>query len=146
MNKKQLVIACLVLLGIANTEYVLANNRYYVADFDNDKTVELFVDKFKKAVISKDKDIVASMIKYPVEANFQDKKVIISNAKEFIKLYDDVFNGDLVNKIASFPTSNMFANYQGVMLGNGEVWFGRDGNNIKIVAVGACRRLDLDYK
>lgn len=132
----------LVLTLVLSAKWVFAENRYHVADFDDDKSVETFANKFKEAVVKKDKEAVASMIHYPIDATLKDKAVIINNKEEFLRFYNDIFDKTLCSKIANANTHNMFANYQGVMIGNGEVWFGRDGNDVKVISVGICRRYD----
>ena len=158
MNKKQLIVGWVVSIFFINvtvfaqsttTQVTLEDtspkNRYWVADFDDDDAVEIFANKFKEAVVNKDRNTVASMILYPTKAILKNKAVIINNEKGFLELYDDIFDKDLNSKIANADTHNMFANYQGVMLGDGEVWFGSDGNNIKVIAVGVCRRYFTEY-
>lgn len=147
MNKNIVVtILFLVPVFMLFSERTFAENRYHVAGFDDDKIVETFVSKFKEAVIKKDKETVASMILYPIKATFKDRAVIIHSEKEFLKLYDDVFDKELYNKIVKADTNNMWSNYQGVMIGDGDVWFSERGNDIKISAVGVCRQFESKYK
>lgn len=112
----------------------------YVGAFDNDELVEVFANRFKEAVANKEKGTVASMIEYPLYDTFGDKEIIINNEKEFLELYDDIFDDDLYRKIADANTHNMFTNYKGAMLGSGEVWFGGKRNDIKVIKVGGCIR------
>jgi hypothetical protein len=145
MTKKQLIVIGVMVLSLQFTFFgcKAGVNRYYVANFDDDKSVELFASKFKEAVIEEERGKVASMIKYPIEATFKDKTVIINNVGEFLKLYDKILDKDLVVKISEFDTHNMWVNYQGVMLGDGDVWFGTsctDCKDIKVIALGVCRR------
>lgn len=144
MSVKKIILLCLSLFLFSN--YAFANNFYYVANFDDDASVEEFVNQFKQAVINNDKNKVASMIHYPIEATFKDKPVIINNKDEFLKFYDDIFDENLCNIIANANTHNMFVNYKGVMLDNGEVWFSNDKDGIKVIAVGVCRSYDPDIK
>lgn len=142
--KKQLIS-----LYLATIFFIISAPAFAInpnSGFDNDNASIIFADKFKKAVTDDDRKIVASMIFYPIEATLNSKAVIINNEREFIKLYNDIFDKNLCNKIANSDTHNMLSNYQGVMLGDGEVWFSMENGNIKVVAVGVCRRYYPDIK
>jgi len=136
----------IIITAILIATTTLADNRYEVGGFDDDKAVGIFAAKFKEAVASNDKNTVAAMVFYPIEATLNGKTVIINNEHEFIRLYADIFDKNLLNKIANSDTHNMFSNYQGVMLGDGEAWFSMENGNIKVVAVGVCRRYYPDTK
>lgn len=141
MNKKQLIFICAFLLFISISRFTFAVNRYCdVAGFDDQESVEKFADKFKHAVVNRDKDIVASMILFPAQAIFKDKTIIINTKEEFLKLYDTILDKDLINKISRANTHKMFCNYQGAMIGDGDVWFSKIDDSIKVTAVGVIRR------
>ena len=142
MNKAFFVLLSLVIAGCVLSDNAFTDNLYSVADFDDDKVVEAFAGKFKNAVIDNNKQEVASMVRYPIEATIGDKVIVIKNRQEFIAIYDDIFDKKLYDIISAANTHNMFANYQGVMLSNGEVWFGGDAGDIKVIAIGPCRRYD----
>ena len=106
----------------------------------NDEAIKVFANQFKEVVINKNKERVASMIRYPLKATFKDKAVIINNEKDFLVLYDDIFNNSLCNKIGHADIQKMFADNNRVMMcGAGDVWLGKDGNDVKVTAVGVCR-------
>jgi len=147
MNKKQLVVIGLMILCMQLTLSGCkpVQNRYKIGNFDDDRVVESFLAKFKSAVINNRRSEVSSMILYPAKASINGKDIKINRREEFIKLYDDIFTKELIHKIASFKNRDMWCNYQGVALNDGEVWFGRsctDCNDIKVIAVGVCRRAD----
>ncbi len=146
MSKKQIVVIGLSILYIqfTSTGCRPAQNRYCVANFDNDRAVEYFAAKFKSAVISNKKAEVATMIKYPLRATIRGADIMINGEAAFLSLYDSIFTTEFIRKLAGFSTHNMWANYQGVMLGDGDVWFGAsctDCKDIKIISVGVCRRI-----
>lgn len=113
----------------------LGHGRYYVAGFKNDHVVETFVQKFRKAVIAKDKVGVASMVRYPIDVNIGTKKVAIKNKAALIENYDQIFHSTLYEQIKSSVPHNLFVKATGVMLGNGEVWFGLENNKISVIAI-----------
>lgn len=96
-----------------------------------------FFEKLKKAVAENDKEAVASMVKYPFKARINGKAVTIRDAVHFVADYDKVFTAKVKEAVSKQTYPNLFANWQGVMIGDGEVWFsGIDNNNtVKIIAV-----------
>jgi len=147
MRKRQLMVIGAMILCM---QFMLfgckpVQNRFKIGNFDDDKVVESFLVKFKSAVINNKRAEVAAMILYPAKATINGKDIKISRREEFLKLYDDIFTKELIHKIASFKNRDMWCNYQGVALGDGDVWFGTsctDCKDIKVIAVGVCRRVD----
>lgn len=82
-----------------------------------------FFDKLKKAVASGDKATVASMVDYPFQARIKGKAVKIRDQKHFVADYDQIVTSKVKNALASQTYATLFANWQGVMIGDGEVWF-----------------------
>jgi hypothetical protein len=142
--KRIVLISCLLIIFLSCFWGCTRNtNRYYVANFDDDKLVETFAARFKELVLKQEKGKVSLMILYPIRAHLKDRVVVIQTANEFLKFYDQILDKQFVDKIGRLKIHNMWANYQGVMLGDGDVWFGTscaDCNDIKVVAVGICRQ------
>ncbi|WP_201285541.1 hypothetical protein [Chelativorans xinjiangense] len=85
---------------------------------------QTFFDKLKKAVAENDKQAVASMIEYPFKARINGKAVTIRDAAHFETDYDKVFTAKVKKAVSKQTYATLFANWQGVMIGDGEVWFG----------------------
>jgi hypothetical protein len=82
-----------------------------------------FFDRLKKAVGAGDKAAVASMVDYPFQARINDKAVKIRDRKHFVADYDQIVTGKVKAALARQTYATLFANWQGVMIGDGEVWF-----------------------
>ncbi len=82
-----------------------------------------FFDKLKKAVGAGDKETVASMVDYPFQARINGKAVKIRDRKHFVADYDQIVTGKVKAALARQTYATLFANWQGVMIGDGEVWF-----------------------
>jgi hypothetical protein len=83
-----------------------------------------FLGKLRNAVERGDKKQVASMVHYPLNVHFADKTVVIRNPAEFTRNYGRIVNDSVKAKITDEKSSRcMFANWQGFMVGDGEVWF-----------------------
>jgi hypothetical protein len=96
-----------------------------------------FFDKLQKSVAANDKAAVASMIDYPFRARINGKAVKLRDAAHFVQDYDKIVTAKVKHAIANQTYPSLFANWQGVSIGDGEVWFsGVDGNDkIKVIAI-----------
>jgi hypothetical protein len=82
-----------------------------------------FFERLKKAVAGNDKKTVASLVDYPFKARINGKAVTIRDAAHFVADYDKVVTAKVKEAIAKQTYTTLFANWQGVMIGDGEVWF-----------------------
>ncbi|MEM0950463.1 MAG: lysozyme inhibitor LprI family protein [Pseudomonadota bacterium] len=113
------------------------------AGMESPDAVRAFLDTLKKISATDDRARFASLVSYPfhlydagkVTATYQD-------ATAFLKDYDRIMTKPVRDAIAEAHYADLFVNYQGAMLGNGQVWFygfGEEdedsGNDILIVAI-----------
>lgn len=120
-------------LALDNATYrSKGEGRYAAAGVEDDSVIEQSAQAFWQAVKSGDKMEVSKLISYPIYVNFSGKRHEIKDENEFLKNYDKVFTKAFKKKIEQGVPHNMFVKYCGVMLGNGEIWFGSDG---KIIAI-----------
>ncbi len=62
-------------------------------------------------------------VSFPIKINISSKKrITIKNQKQFISNFDHIFHSAYLEKAKTFEYFNMFSNYQGVMLGDGDIW------------------------
>lgn len=74
---------------------------------------------------------------YPFRARINGKAVKLRDAAHFVQDYDKIVTPKVKHAIANQTYPALFANWQGVSIGDGEVWFsGIDGNDkIKVTAI-----------
>ena len=97
---------------------------------------ETFAKKVKKAIIERNKKWLSDNIHYPITLNFNGKqKRTIKNKKEFLRNYDIIFHSTFIKKVKEFECVDMFCNYQGLMLGAGEIWM----NCITVTSTNNCK-------
>ncbi|MDI6029391.1 hypothetical protein QBK99_24865 [Corticibacterium sp. UT-5YL-CI-8] len=112
-------------------------NKTFDELFGEHAAYQNFFDALKKAVATGDKAAVAAMVDYPFQARIGGKAVKIRDAAHFVADYDKIITTKVKEAVAeqSYPT--LFANWQGVMIGDGEVWFSGTGGpgNVKITAI-----------
>jgi len=88
------------------------------------KRSRAFLTELKSAVEASNKTKVASMIRFPLRVATPKKQIEIKNREEFLYNYDHIFTPAVKAKIADEASSRcLFANWQGFMVGDGEVWF-----------------------
>ncbi len=95
-----------------------------------------FLVRLQAAVGEGDKEKVGSMISYPLTLVRGGHRLRIKTTEQFVTGYDQIFDEHVRRAIAHQSAKCLFANYQGVMIGNGEVWFGEQPNGaMEIITV-----------
>lgn len=112
-------------------------DRFQAIGIDDPKIVNDFVASVKKALQNKDKAALAAMCTFPLRVNTGSKHSEIADVAAFEKQFDKIFSAKAITTILSQPNSDLFANYQGLMLGNGEAWaqYYADTKMLKIFSV-----------
>ena len=106
-----------------------SEHRYF--DFSGtDNDVENFMKRIKTSVFKGDKEWIANHINYPLTTTLNGHKTIkIKNRQQLIDNFDQIFYQAFKDKLRSFCVCNMFHNYQGTMLGNGDIWINDKPNS-----------------
>lgn len=79
--------------------------------------VESYMEKVKTAIINQDMETLYPMISYPIHikgVEYKDENSLKAAHFKFDEAY--------IEKVKTESTKDMFCNYQGIMLGDGEVW------------------------
>jgi hypothetical protein len=89
----------------------------------SDAAVEEFVSDAKKAISKGDKIWLAANLFYPLKVRISEKSsVVLKNKNQFLLQYDKIFTTAFKSKLNNTFSHNLFNNYQGVMIGDGEIW------------------------
>ena len=111
----------------AATDRQEAQARSATPDFSvaglSDGEVESFLDSLKAAVEIDDRRAVASMVRYPIRVQLDSRATMIASAADFVSRYPDIVNGNVKGAVLAQESAELFVNWQGVMVGRGEVWF-----------------------
>jgi hypothetical protein len=91
--------------------------------FGDHKPYQAFLVELQKAVAAADKPAVAGLIGYPLKTKVAGKATTLHNAHEFTGHYDALMTAKVTAAIKGQAYAKLFANAQGVMIGDGEVWF-----------------------
>ena len=142
MPKPFLGIVAATLVSLAVPLPALANPVTEMNDtldtlFGDHARYHAFFDTMKKSVAAGDKAAVAAMIEYPFQARIGGKSLKIRDAAHFIADYDQIITAKVKHALQTQTYETLFANWQGVMVGDGEIWFSGvgDADVIKITAI-----------
>lgn len=98
-------------------------NPYYVAGIDNPAEFEEMFQLLQTYVKNNEKEKVASYIAYPISVTINNEKTTITTEDEFISNYDQIFNESVKTAFLNQNMKDLFVNYKGVMVGEGQLWF-----------------------
>jgi len=106
--------------------YTTPDERY--SDFSaSDKDVEKFMRQIKLSIAEGDKEWIANNIRYPLKTTLNGQgKITIKNKQQLIDNFEQIFHPAFKEQIEKHCVCNMFYNSQGIMLGNGEIWIGKN--------------------
>ena len=88
---------------------------------DADKYESVFND-LQRGVAANDRAGVAALMRYPVRVSIAGKSQKVADAAAFQRDYDKIVTPSLAKLIGEQKFDQLFVNWQGVMLGQGEVW------------------------
>ncbi|MER9893265.1 hypothetical protein NKJ40_14385 [Mesorhizobium sp. M0119] len=91
--------------------------------FGSHAPYQTFFDKLKKAVGSDDKATVAALVAYPFQARIKGKALKIKDQKQFLTDCDQIITPKVKGAVTKQTYATLFANWQGVSIGDGEIWF-----------------------
>lgn len=124
-NKKSIEFK-LRLNSISGNQFTNHYSNLYGSDYD----VENFMKHVKVSILNGDKEWISNHISYPIKTTlYKGKTITIKNKIQLMTYFNQIFHQEFKNKIKTFCVCNMFNNYQGVMLGNGEIWINNMPNS-----------------
>ncbi len=135
-----LVLAAAPLLGMAG-EAAGVDARLDLL-FGEHEPYRSFLHELQSAVGERARERVAAMVSYPLRTRIKSQSVRVHTPAEFLAHYDELLTPKTRQVIALQSYGDLFANSQGVMIGQGEVWFGGlckdhacSARSIKIIAI-----------
>ncbi|MHA6529310.1 hypothetical protein [Paenibacillus sp. BAC0078] len=112
-----------------------SKNPYEVAGINDPAEFTVYFAKLQKAVKDNKPAEVADLIAYPMNLIKDNKKYVIYNKDEFIKKYDRIFTNLVREKLLAQKVDKLFVNYQGIMVGDGDLWIGERNNKLGVITV-----------
>ena len=116
-----------VYLRLTHIVYGQPGHRYRVAGAEDDSVIERNAQAFCRAVAKGDREEIARLARYPLAFSLGSRRVKAASKEDFLSNYDRIFTPKFVANIRKAVPHNMFARDQGIMLGDGTVWFDEKG-------------------
>jgi len=96
------------------------------ADID---AVGRFLSRLQGAVRVGDKSTIAGLIAYPLRVNFSEGPKTYKDRSSIERDFERIFTPRVRQAILNQEAGKLFTNYQGSMIGDGQVWFDRSCSN-----------------
>jgi len=113
----------------------------------NHEPYEDFLLALKDAVATGDREAVAAMIAYPLTTTIARGRVTMTSEKDSLEHYDQLFTPTVAAAIVRQGYASLFANAEGVMIGDGVISFSGTCSDdacaetsVKVIAVNAPDR------
>lgn len=96
-----------------------------------------FLSELQRAVAAGERARVARMVLYPLRTRVSRRRVVLRNARQLLARYDALFNPHVKAVLAGQKFEGIFRNWQGYMVGRGEIWFEQlaDTGEFRIIAI-----------
>ena len=97
-----------------------------LADYDATavQPAQAFLTRLKNAVRNNNRPAAAALVSYPLRVYSGPRQRQTFSSKSFLLAhFDIVFTGKVQQAILTQVPSCLFANSEGIMIGDGEVWF-----------------------
>jgi hypothetical protein len=127
-------LALFILTNVCSATSLQKESKYAVAGIDDAEAVDKFFLELKKAVEKDERDKVILLVDYPINVLIKGRRTRLRNKAELLKNYDSIFNKNVKQALAK-ASAPSFVNYQGVMIGDGEIWFNLIKDKLKITAI-----------
>lgn len=105
---------------------------YSICTYKTAKEVESFAKLVADYYASEDWNLLAQIVHYPITINdkyYSDKDKFL--AEDWSKVFSDSFK----KKIAEAKTSDLFCNWQGIALADGEIWMNEIDNALYVSSI-----------
>jgi hypothetical protein len=100
---------------------------YGVAGAPSDELVEKNVQGFYFAVLRGNKGEAAKFVSFPLSFFLNKKPKTVYNRTAFLRYYGQIFTKAFLARIANGIPHHLFVNWEGIMIGDGAVWFDENG-------------------
>jgi hypothetical protein len=101
--------------------------------------VKKFLLQLQQAVAKDQREVVSGLVNYPMSAWAGEGNITVRNRRELVAKYNAIFTRRLQKTIAEATLETTWANWQGVMIDSGRIWFRpvEQGSNLRIITINA---------
>lgn len=97
-------------------------SRYNAAGIDDADEFDETFELLQTALADNDRDTFADYIAYPIKVTIDGNRTEIKNKEEFLQYFDEIMNENVKNAFLNQKIEEVFVNYQGIMVGDGQIW------------------------
>ena len=91
--------------------------------YDLTKSDVAFFEQLKSAVVEDEREWVASRVSFPILVRIGAERREVVDEGDFLSNYDVIMNCRVRTAISKQVSEELFKNWRGVMVGDGELWF-----------------------
>lgn len=110
----------LLLVGIPRVRADMEMNPITPAD-------KAFFEQIKKAVLADDAESLSKIIVYPLVIRPNGQTIKLENEADVKKSSGLIFTAKLKSAVRGQSPDSLFKNWQGIMIGNGDIWYSQIG-------------------
>ncbi len=137
MNARVRMKLALVLpIVLATLQWAKGQDDQCIRDYGA-ASVEQFLEDLQHSVAADDRAHVADMVRFPIRITVAGKPLTLRTRDQLLKYYDVAFDSKVKGFIAKQKFSELFCNWQGIMIGRGEIWINVAGkpSRLRIVTI-----------
>jgi hypothetical protein len=120
IRQLMVLVIALVTLSVMADE----NQDFSMAVTQSDKA---FFQQIKKAIATNDFIWLSKAVSYPLDVQLANKVLHLANEADFKKNARTILTEQLKSVVNQQPADSLFKNWQGVMIGRGQIWFTQVG-------------------
>lgn len=115
-----------------SVEDELEVREYTVCTDKSAEEVEAFAADIVSLFKKEDWKGLAKCVYYPITIN----DTYYESEKKFLQTdWSNTFSKEYIDDVVNAETTNLFANWQGIMLSDGCIWFGEVDNELKVISI-----------
>lgn len=123
MNAALRFVTCLLVLLGTGLSVQAADGAFSVAGVDDEQEAYAFLSDLQAAVRVKDRAAIAAMLSRGVKV-YRDGKQVGASDRALMARFDEVFHQSVAAVILCQPPGGLWANWRGISIGRGTLWFG----------------------
>lgn len=97
-----------------------------------EEEAQAFAENFVTLAQADDREVVASMIRYPRTLVVNGTETTLESAEDFLAHYDEILPEDFIKTLASLLTQPLSYRYDGTFLGDGALWMSNAGGALLV--------------
>lgn len=105
------------------------------ANFKSQTEVTDFLVKLQNKAKLRDAKSLGEFISFPVRVNHKGTLKKIHSLSDFNSIASEVITSNVIDVILNQKPEEIFCNYQGIMLGDGEIWFAKIKGKTGIITI-----------